>query len=142
MLLRQSIQKENQKIALPLRLQAYERLALLLERMHPKQLTGRNPVSGISAQSYKDKLIAELNSEYLFNVTQQIYVSSDIWKVINQVRQQMQLLLIEIYSTLPEHSNDTDFVKAVNQYLQSAEEDKIPTNVGLKYLKNEVAQIF
>ncbi len=141
-LLRQSIAKENQKISLPLRYQAYERLVLLLERMHPLQIISRNPVSSISAAEYKTQLIIDMNTEMQYNLTQQIYVSADIWQLILQVKQQMQIMMIEIADALPENATAQDFSDAILTYVNSTEPEKLPLNVGLKYLKNEVAQIY
>lgn len=141
-LLHHSILKENQKISLPLRYQAYERLVLLLERIHPEQLISRNSTSRISAVQYKDRLIIDMQTEYQYNQTQQIYVSQDIWKVILQIKSQMKLLLTEVAEALPENASDQDFIMAMFQYLKETPSEKIPVNVGLKYIKNEVSQIY
>ena len=140
-LLHHSILKENQKISLPLKYQAYERLVLFLERIHPEQLIARNPSTKISAKQYKNKLIVEMQTEYQYNQTQQIYVSQDIWKVILQIKSQMKILFTEIAEALPENASDQDFILAVYQFLQETSSDKIPVNVGLKHIKNEVSKI-
>lgn len=132
---------ENQKISLPLRYQAYERLTLLLERMHPNQLIARNPISDISADEYKDILITSIDVEVQYNITQQIYVSADIWKLISKIKQQMQVMIIEITATLPKDAKAQDLSIAIQKYMEDVEEDKIPINVGLKYLKNEVSTL-
>ena len=136
-----SILKENQKTSLPLRYQAYERLVLLLERIHPEQLISRNPSTMISAIQYKNQLIIDMQTEYQYNQTQQIYVSQDIWKVILQIKDQIKVLLTEIAEALPANATDQDFILAMYQYLKEVPSDKIPVNVGLKYIKNEVSQI-
>lgn len=138
-LLRQNILMENQKISLPLRYQAYERLSLLLERMHPIQLIARNQITDVSANQYREILITAINVEVQYNLTQQIYVSADIWKLINQIKKQMQVLLNEIAAALPEEASAQDFSNAVHQYFEDIDDDKIPINIGLKYLRNEVA---
>ncbi|MCO5231698.1 MAG: hypothetical protein M9958_11160 [Chitinophagales bacterium] len=139
---RHFIAKENQKISLPLRFQAYERLALFLERIHPQQLVARNIITSISAVDYKSKLIIDINTEFQFNLTQQVYISDDIWQLILQVKEQTKMLLNEIGDKLPDNATDEDFVTAVYQFLEEMPADKLPINVGLKYLKNEVAQIY
>lgn len=141
-MLRQSIAKENQKISLPLRYQAYERLTLLLERMHPQQIIARNPAGNVPAKEYIQLLIVDITSEYQYNLTQQIYVSADIWQLIIQVRQQMQIMFYEIAEALPQNASADDFVTAILRYIEDTPSDKLPVNVGLKYLKNEVAQIY
>lgn len=140
-LLHHTILKENQKISLPLRYQAYERLVLLLERIHPEQLISRNPANHLTALQYKEQLIIDMQTEYQYNQTQQIYVSQDIWKVILQIKGQIKVLLTEIAEALPANASDQDFILAMYQYLQEVPSEKIPVNVGLKYIKNEVSQI-
>lgn len=140
-MLRQSIAKENQKISLPIRYQAYERLTLLLERMHPLQIVARNAASNISAKAYADQLAVEIDTEFQYNLSQQIYVSADIWQLILQVKMQIKVLLYEIAENLPETATAYDYTLAINKYLEETPQDKIPVYVGLKYLKNEVAQM-
>ncbi len=140
-LLHHAILKENQKISLPLRYQAYERLVLLLERIHPEQLISRNPASQLSAIQYKDRLIIDMQTEYQYNQTQQIYVSQDIWKVLLQIKGQMKILFTELAEALPESATDQDFILAMYQFLHDTPSEKVPVNVGLKYIKNEVSKI-
>lgn len=142
LLFKQSIIKQNQKISLPIRYQAYERLALLLERMHPLQVISRHPVAGLSAKDYKNQLILDINTEYQYNLTQQVYVSSEIWQLIIQIKEQMQILYNEIYSALPQDSYAEKMSDAIIEYVNSTSKEKIPTYVGLKYLKNEVAKTY
>ncbi|MCO5232886.1 MAG: hypothetical protein LC105_05200 [Chitinophagales bacterium] len=139
---RHFVMKENQKISLPLRFQAYERLALFLERVHPQQLVARNFITNISSEEYKNKLIIDINTEFQFNLTQQIYVSDDIWQLLRQVKEQTKILLNEIGEKLPENATAQDFANAIFHFVETTPADKIPVNVGLKYLKNEVAQIY
>lgn len=140
-MLRQSIAKENQKISLPIRYQAYERLTLLLERMHPKQIIARNVPTNIPARAYADQLVVDIDTEFQYNLTQQIYVSQDIWQLILQVRMQIKVLLYEIADALPENATADQYSAALLKYLDETGADKIPVNVGLKYIKNEVAQL-
>lgn len=140
-MLKQSIAKENQKISLPIRYQAYERLTLLLERMHPSQVVARNAPGSQSARTYVNQLTVDIDTEFQYNLTQQIYVSADIWQLILQVKAQVKVLLHEIADALPENANAQEYSAALLKYLDETPADKIPVNVGLKYIKNEVAQL-
>lgn len=142
LLLRQSITKENQKISLPIRFQAYERLTLLLERMSPISVVGRNKVQGLSAKEYANLLIADIHSEVQYNVSQQIYVSAEIWKLILGIRTQMSTLISEVAATIPEDADAEQLKATLIEYMNKLEEDKNPVNVGLKYLRNEVAKLY
>lgn len=139
---RQTIAKENQKLSLPLRFQAYERLVLLLERMHPDQLVPRVRQSGMTLRQLRDALVVDITTEYQYNLTQQIYVSSDIWKLTTQVKDQVIAMIYKIAEALPQTATAEDLANAIYKYTAETEEDKFPTLVGLKYLKNEVAHLY
>ena len=76
------LRKDLHKEALPLRLQAYERLTLLLDRTSPQKLALRVAPASQDKMAYELLLIEHINAEYEHNITQQIYVSSDLWNVI------------------------------------------------------------
>ncbi len=73
---------ENRKIIVPIRLQAYERLTLLLERISPENLLIRVQRSGMSAVDLQRELLRTIRSEFDHNLSQQLYVSSKTWDVV------------------------------------------------------------
>ena len=78
-ILKESIQKES----LPIRLQAYERLTLFLERISPQNLLKRvSPISQ-EVEDYKSLLIQTVEQEYEHNLSQQIYVSDPCWRIVS-----------------------------------------------------------
>ena len=81
-ILKESIQKES----LPIRLQAYERLTLFLERISPQNLLKRvSPISQ-EVEDYKSLLIQTVEQEYEHNLSQQIYVSAPCWRIVSAVK--------------------------------------------------------
>ena len=81
-ILKESIQKES----LPIRLQAYERLTLFLERISPQNLLKRvSPISQ-EVEDYKSLLIQTVEQEYEHNLSQQIYVSDPCWRIISAAK--------------------------------------------------------
>ena len=78
-ILKESIQKES----LPIRLQAYERLTLFLERISPQNLLKRvSPISQ-EVEDYKSLIIQTVEQEYEHNLSQQIYVSDPCWRIVS-----------------------------------------------------------
>ena len=65
---------------LKLRLQAYERLTMLAERISLQNLLGRIPNAGLSSRQMQLSLIDAIKQEYDYNVSQQVYVSPEVWK--------------------------------------------------------------
>ena len=81
-ILKESIQKES----LPIRLQAYERLTLFLERISPQNLLKRvSPISQ-KVEDYKSLLIQTVEQEYEHNLSQQIYVSDPCWRIVSAAK--------------------------------------------------------
>ncbi|MTB50603.1 hypothetical protein [Lewinella sp. W8] len=78
-----------------LRLQACERLTLMLERIAvPNLLLRQPPAAGITAKEYTASLLLGIREEFEYNVTQQIYVSDALWSVVNQARDNVSQLIV------------------------------------------------
>ncbi|WP_462281435.1 DUF7935 family protein, partial [Salinivirga cyanobacteriivorans] len=72
----------NRKTIIPLRLQAYERLLLFLERISPEALIMRIQRPSLSVFELQSKLLQTIRTEFDHNLTQQLYVSNDAWKYV------------------------------------------------------------
>ena len=62
---------------LKLRLQAYERLTLLAERISLQNLLSRIPNAGLTSRQMQSSLIEAIRQEYDYNISQQVYVSPE-----------------------------------------------------------------
>lgn len=76
-----------------LRLQAYERLSLLMERCAVQNLLLRYAPGEESANAYTTKLLLAIRNEFEYNVTQQVYVSDQLWQIILQARDNVSQLI-------------------------------------------------
>lgn len=126
--------KENQKQSLPLKLQAYERLALFLERINPSKLLIRVAPTGSDKSNYQNLLIQHIEQEFEHNLTQQIYITDDCWTMIvtakNTVIQNIRK------TTLDSSIQDADGLREM--ILSNQFETESASGVALNYLKNEV----
>ena len=77
-----------QKITLPVRMQAYERLVLLLERIEPAGLLVRTNQPGMNASQLQSALIQSIRSEFEHNLSQQVYVSTKAWEMVRNAREE------------------------------------------------------
>ncbi len=77
---------EARKISLPIRLQAIERLALLLERIGPEALMLRIPTEGMTVQQYEARLLDTVREEFNHNLSQQVYIHDATWQEIRQAK--------------------------------------------------------
>ncbi len=76
-----------------LRLQAYERLSLLMERMAVQNMLLRKSAGDLNASQYTASLLMTIREEFEHNVTQQVYVSDQLWSIILQARDNVSQLI-------------------------------------------------
>lgn len=100
-----SIKKENQRITLPLRLQAYERFVLLLERITLSRLLLRVAEPALTAQQLQHSLILNIRNEFEHNLSQQIYISETSWEWIKKTVEESIQLINTSASTIPADSS-------------------------------------
>ncbi|MDZ4759165.1 MAG: hypothetical protein SGJ10_13645 [Bacteroidota bacterium] len=131
---------KNEELFTPLRLQAYERMSLFLERISPPNLLPRVSQPGISAKDFKQLLIAEINHEYQHNLSQQIYVSHQVWVLIRAVKEQVVNMVNVCYTRMPEEAKAIDLSKAI--FAVMIEQDENPVQKALDFLNKEVHIIF
>lgn len=77
-----------QKISLPVRMQAYERLVLLLERIEPAGLLVRTNMPGMNANQLQSALVQSIRAEFEHNLSQQVYVSTKAWEMVRNAREE------------------------------------------------------
>ena len=102
---------------LKLRLQAYERLTLFAERASLKNLVSRIPSAGINVVDLQITLCDTLRSEYEYNVSQQIYVTPQMWKAIGNLKEQHIFIINQIAATLPSNANGLELSKRLLEYV-------------------------
>ena len=81
--------REKNKITLPLRLQAYERMCLFLERVRPKSLLVRIGQTEENAAALRAALVRQIREELQHNFSQQVYISQEGWKRIHSATEEL-----------------------------------------------------
>ena len=105
---------------LSLRLQAFERLVLFIERINPENLLLRLNVNDFTAQELHTLMIEEIRNEFQHNITQQIYVTTKVWAVVKQVKEQTLSLVNGSIRELPQNTSGLDLAKLLlNRRTQS-----------------------
>ncbi|MEN9323948.1 MAG: hypothetical protein RL699_1728 [Bacteroidota bacterium] len=130
------LQKENQKASLPLRLQAYERMALFLERINPSNLLVRVTPHSADKNQYENYVIAQIEQEFEHNLTQQIYLSDDCWTVITTAKNATIQLIRK--ASMSEKVENADKLREV--ILSELFDKTSPSSAALGYLKSEIKQ--
>ncbi|MFD1613902.1 DUF7935 family protein [Gelatiniphilus marinus] len=132
------LKKDLQVSAMPLRLQAYERLALFLERISPNQLMVRvTPVSS-SKEDYEMLLIQNIEQEMQHNIAQQIYVSEKCWSVISAAKNATIQLIRK--ASLLEKTDTANKLREV--VLTEMMERRAPSDAALSFIKDEVSDLW
>jgi hypothetical protein len=132
------LNKDTQKDALPLRLQAFERMTLFLERINPGKLLIRISPNSEDKNDYENLLISNIEQEFEHNLTQQIYMSDECWTVIVTAKNATIQMI--------RRTNMSDRVDSANKLreviMNDLMEKQSPSAVALSYIKNEVKYLF
>jgi hypothetical protein len=97
----------------PLKLQAYERLILLADRIALPNLINRCNQPGLGVREMQNLLVQTIRQEFDHNITQQIYVSPEAWDAIRNLKEQNLLIINQVSSYLPEHASGQDLNKSL-----------------------------
>lgn len=124
----------------PVRLQAYERLALVLERIAPQSLLMRVSPHDITASDYHQQLLSQIRQEFEHNLSQQIYVSKILWETIRGARENLIGIINKSAEEIGREATAMALSKKIiENYID--EEDQ-PIVIAMNELKKEVGKLF
>ena len=130
----------NQNMITPLRLQAYERTILFLERISPENLIMRVNKTGFTVQQLQSELLQTIRSEFEHNLTQQIYISHGAWEMLKIARGRTIQMINSITEKLPKDAASIELSKAILESM--VDEEKTPTADAISFIKKEISQLF
>ncbi|NER11381.1 hypothetical protein SAMN06265375_103261 [Muriicola jejuensis] len=131
------LHKETQKSALPIRLQAYERLALFLERISIPNLVVRVAPKSADKAAYENLLIRNIENEYEHNLSQQIYMSDECWNVIKAAK---SATIQAIRRAGMSESDSAD--KLREDILNETMDKQSPSATALAFVKKEISSLW
>jgi hypothetical protein len=131
---------KNKNIVTPVRLQAYERMALFLERISPDNLVMRFNKENMTVKQMQNEMLKTIRSEFDHNLSQQIYISPQSWQVIKNARENVVKLINNAAQKLKPSDPAIKLSKSILERLM--EQDQGPTKAALNYLKSEVRQYY
>jgi len=130
----------NQKIITPLRLQAYERLILLMERIMPESLVMRANYPTKTCGQLQSELLQIIRAEFEHNLSQQIFVSVEAW---SQVRKAKNYAIALINNASKDIEDSAPAIHLSRRILDSTKELEHPVfENAINELKREIQQIF
>jgi len=136
---RHELNMNNNKLVTPLKLQAYERIVLFLERITPDALLVRVASNNINARQMQTFLLTTIRQEYEHNISQQIYVSPDAWEAVKTAKESITKLVNAAAMRLDDEASALDLSKLMIEMYLAVEES--PTTYAIVKIKNEIQEI-
>jgi len=132
--------RNNQKVVTPLRLQAYERLVMLLERISPNALVMRSDYPAKTSDQLQSELLQSIRAEFEHNLSQQLYVSEEAW---NSVKNAKNYTIALINNAAKDMNPKAPAIELSRKILdRSMELEQQITEKALNEIKKEIQQLF
>jgi len=132
------VQKEAQKTLLPIRLQAYERMTLFLERISPNNLLVRIAPFSEDLDAYEKLLIHNVDQEFEHNLAQQIYITDDCWNIITAAKN----ATIQVIRKAAMNEKIDNASKLRETIIQHFMDETTPSQKALLFVKKEVSEMW
>lgn len=134
------IRKSNNHLITPVKLQAYERLVLLLERISPPKLIQEYNSPNLTALELKNIMLVATQTEFSHNISQQIYISNQAWTLTKLVKEEVLEFINATYNNLPPDATSIDLSKSLIQMM--IDKNTQPTQKAIDFLKAEIRLYF
>jgi hypothetical protein len=136
---RQELILQNNRTVTPIKLQAYERVVLFLERISLESLLVRVSTPDMSAQQLHSAMLTTIRSEFEHNLSQQIYMSQQAWEVVRNARSNMIKIINSEAEKLKPDSTGMAFSKMLLEKIMELEKE--PTRAAIDFVKAEIGRM-
>jgi hypothetical protein len=136
---RQDLLLQTVKTITPVKLQAYERLVLFLERISPESLIMRLSKPDMTAQQLHSVLVSNIRGEYEHNLSQQIYISNEAWEMVRNARGTIVRLINSVSEKLPPTATGEELSRNILEEVMDM--DTEPSRLAINYIKAEIGRI-
>ncbi|OUW79138.1 MAG: hypothetical protein CBD74_10370 [Saprospirales bacterium TMED214] len=130
------------KDLIPIRLQAYERMALFMHRMSPAELIRRTQSPKMTASTLKQALITTMRAEFEHNITQQIYLSRTAWETIYAYQESLRQVIEQCSTDLDPKVPGFELGKRILEFYIENDQNVITTEQVITRLQVEVKHMF
>lgn len=131
------LHKDSQKDSLPVRMQAYERMALFLERIAIPNLVVRVGPQSDNKSDYENLLIKSIETEFDHNLSQQIYMTDECWNIIKAAKSATIQMIRKAAMSETETAD-----KLREDILTETMEKTSPSTTALSYVKKEIGELW
>ena len=91
----------SRKLIVPLKIQAYERMLLYIERIQFPVLVKRVFYPGISRNDFQFSLLQNVQDEFEHNLAQRLYVSEDTWHLVDLAKEEVLQNINAVFNDNP-----------------------------------------
>ena len=130
---------DKQKHLFPLKLQAYERIVLFMERIEPSSLVMRTKTEEMSAAQLHGALLQNIREEYEHNVAQQIYISENAWNLVKQAKEETIRIINMAANSMEKKSTANELTRDIFEKMMVLPQS--PSQIALDYVKQEIKEI-
>ncbi len=138
--LRYELSIRNEQFTIPIRLQAYERIILFLERISPESLIVRVNKSEMTSKQLHSALLSAIRSEYEHNMSQQVYLGPATWNVVKSARSNLIKIINVSAGSVDPESPSMNLSKVILENIM--EEDESPVDTAINHVKKEIRELF
>ncbi len=138
--LKMNNQANNQRFITPIRLQAYERIILFMERISPNSLIIRVSTPNMNVMQMQTAMIKAIREEYEHNLSQQLYISRQSWDLVKTAKEELVKLINNAAASVDGNANCTELAKVIFEI--SAKVEKLPVEIALDFVKTEIQEQF
>lgn len=130
----------NQKFITPVRLQAYERMVLLMERISPQSLIMRLQRQDMTNKDLQSILLKTIRTEFEHNMAHQLYISDKAWEMVRMAKEDCIKFINQTALQTKPDGNSLQLCKMILEKL--IDRDLDPTTKAISYLKSEIRELF
>src|SRR5512133_3872466 len=136
---RQELLLQSSRTVTPIKLQAYERIILFLERISLESLLVRVNTPDMTASQLHSAMLNAIRSEFEHNLSQQIYMSQQAWEDVRNARSNMIKIINSEVDKLPPDSSALALSKRLLEKIMELEQE--PTRAAIDYVKAEIGRM-
>lgn len=136
---KQELILQNSRTVTPIKLQAYERIVLFLERISLESLLLRVSAQDMTSQQLHNAMLNAVRSEFEHNLSQQIYMSQQAWEVVRNARSNMIKIINSEAEKLPADSSAMTLSKKLLEKIIELEQE--PTRAAIDFVKAEIGRM-
>ncbi len=134
------IKIKSLEITLPVRMQAFERMSLFLERISTENLLVRINQPGMTASDLHAAILEEVRNEFNHNVAQQVYLSPELWGMVVSAKEDLVTKVNATFEEIDSDASSVDYAKRLLELTIATDISSI--ELALTSLKEELSKYY